>query len=220
MYVQVKTAGGCNLVPMQTLQLSKRRVYIRGEITMESACRLADQVMLLNDESTSEHIDLFITSPGGDVRAGMLMYDIIHSSGAPIRMYCLGEAYSMAAFLFASGTNGRFMLFNSELMLHEPLLGNAVRGNVSSVRAMSEELIAVSRKLNQMLSLHTGRTVEEIEEACGYDHFFTAQESVDFGLADGVCDYSLMRGDEESWNMMCRFWQQDAGTAPIALPQA
>lgn len=219
MQVQVRTAGGCNLVPMQTLQLSKRRIYVRGAITMESACALADQIMLLNDESTAKHIDLFITSPGGEVQAGMLMYDVIHSSDAPVRMFCLGEAYSMAALLFASGTHGRYMLPNSELMLHEPLLGNAVRGNASSIRTMSEELLEVSGRLNQLLSQHTGRTLQEIEEACSYDHFFNASESVDFGLADGIVSYSMMKGDGQIWTSTLQSLPADASTAQTAVPQ-
>ena len=219
MHVQVKTAGGCSLVPMQTLQLSKRRIYLRGEINMESACAIADQILLLNDESTSKHIDLFITSPGGEVKAGLLIYDVIHSSDAPVRMFCLGEAYSMAAVLFASGSYGRFMLPNSELMLHEPLLGNAVRGNVSSIRTMSEELLAVSSRINQLLSQHTGRSIEQIEEACSYDHYFDPEESVTFGLADGVASYGQMKGDGPIWTLTNPSLPADISTAQTALPQ-
>ncbi len=195
MQVQVKSAGGISLIPMETRHLSKRRIFIQGEITMEKACDFADKVLLLNDESETQCIDVFITSPGGEIQAGMLMYDVIQSSEAPIRMFCRGAAYSMAAVLFACGRHGRYMLPNSELMLHEPLLGNAVRGNASSIRIMSEELLEVSGRLNQLLSQHTGRSLSEIEEACSYDHFFTAPQSVDFGLADGVVGYMQMKGD-------------------------
>lgn len=219
MQVQVKSAGGISLIPMETMHLAKRRIFIQGEITMETACDFADKVLLLNDGSDTEHIDVFITSPGGEIQAGMLMYDVIQSSEAPIRMFCRGAAYSMAALLFASGCCGRYMLPNSELMLHEPLLGNAVRGNASSIRTMSEELMEVSGKLNRLLSHHTGRTLQEIEEACSYDHYFTARESVDFGLADGVISYMQMKGDGPLWTLISLPSLADADTAPTALPQ-
>lgn len=193
MVTQVKTAGGLHLVPLDTIHLGKRRVFIQGQITMESACAFADQVMLLCDQS-HEPIDVFINSPGGEVKAGLMMYDIIQSSPVPVRLYCRGMAYSMAALLFASGQHGRYLLPNSELMLHEPLLSNGVQGSASSIRSISEGIMAVRAKLNGILAKHTGKELGQIEEATSYDHFFTAQESVEFGLADGIVSFSEMMG--------------------------
>lgn len=193
MVTQVRSAAGLHLVPIQTVHLDQRRVFIEGQITMESACEFADQVMLLCDQS-HEPIHVFLNSPGGEVKAGLMMYDIIQSCPAPIRMYCRGIAYSMAALLFASGKNGRFLLPNSELMLHEPLLGSGVQGSASSIKSISEGIMAVREKLNGILAAHTGKTLEEIEEATAYDHFFTARESVSFGLADEIVGYDRMMG--------------------------
>lgn len=194
MYVEVKSANGVSLIPMETVHLAKRRIFVQGEITMESACAFADQVMLLNDQSADAYIDVIVTSCGGEVQAGLMMYDVIQTSTAPIRMFCRGIAYSMAAVLFASGLHGRYILPNSKLMLHEPLLGNAVRGNVSSIRALSEELTGIRGQLNTLLAKHTGRSVEQIEEACAYDHYFTPEECVEFGLADEVVGFQKMTG--------------------------
>lgn len=193
MYVEVKSANGVTLVPMKTAHLTKRRIFIQGEIDMEMACAFADQVMLLCDQS-NEPIDVIITSGGGEVQAGMMIYDVIQTCTAPIRMFCRGMAYSMAAVLFASGRHGRYILPSSKLMLHEPLLGNAVRGNVSSIRALSEELTLIRGQLNELLSKHTGKSVEQIEEACAYDHFFTPQECVEFGLADEIVGIDKLTG--------------------------
>lgn len=194
MYVEVKSASGVSLVPMETVHLAKRRVFIQGEINMEAACAFADQIMLLCDQSTDAPIDVIVTSGGGEVQAGLMMYDIIQTSAAPIRMFCRGMAYSMAAVLFASGKHGRYILPNSKLMLHEPLLGNAVRGNVSSIRALSEELTDIRSQLNELLAKHTGKSVEQIEEACAYDHYFTPRECVEFGLADEIVGMDKMTG--------------------------
>lgn len=193
MVTQVRTAAGLQLVPIQAVHLDKRRVFVEGQITMASASEFADQVMLLCDRSP-EPIHVFINSPGGEVKAGLLMYDVICSSPAPIRMYCRGIAYSMAALLFASGSHGRYLLPNSELMLHEPLLTGGLQGSASSIKSVSDGILAIRSKLNAILARHTGKTVEQINEATAYDHYFSAQESVDFGLADGIADYGQMLG--------------------------
>ena len=195
MVTQVRSAAGVHLVPIQTVHLDKRRIFVEGQITMESACAFADQVMLLCDQS-HEPIDVFLNSPGGEVKAGLLMYDIIQSSPAPIRMFCRGMAYSMAALLFASGSHGRFLLPNSELMLHEPLLSGGVQGSASSIKSISEGILAVKARLNGILSRHKGKSLEEIEAATAYDHFFSAEESVAFGLADEIVGYDRMMGGD------------------------
>lgn len=195
MVTQVRSAAGLHLIPIQTVHLDKRRIFVEGQITMELACEFADQVMLLCDQS-HEPIHVFINSPGGEVKAGLMIYDVMQSSPAPIRMYCRGIAYSMAALLFASGSHGRFLLPNSELMLHEPLLGSGVQGSASSIKSVADGILAVREKLNGILAAHTGKTPEEIGQATAYDHFFSAQESVAFGLADGIIGYDRMMAGE------------------------
>lgn len=197
MVTQVRSAAGLQLVPVQTVHLDKRRIFVEGQITMELACSFADQVMLLCD-SSHEPIDVFINSTGGEVKAGLMMYDIIQSSPAPIRLFCRGIAYSMAALLFASGCHGRYLLPNSELMLHEPLLSSGIQGSASSIKSISDGILAVRAKLNGILSRHTGKTPEEIDAATAYDHFFSAQESVDFGLADEIVGYDRMMGGDSN----------------------
>ncbi len=192
MYAQVKTSGGINLVPLETRLLGERKVFIEGEINQERACEFAKQIMLLCREDAVKTIDVIINSPGGEISAGMLMYDCIQGCTAPIRMFCMGSAYSMAAVLFACGSHGRYMLPHSELMIHEPLLASRIGGNASSIRSISESLMETRRKMNQLLAAHTGRTEQEIEEAAGYDHYFNAQESVEFGLADEVAGFEKM----------------------------
>ena len=120
------------------------------------------------------------------------MYDVIQASKAPIRMFCIGRAYSMGAVLFACGNHGRYMLPHSELMLHEPLLGNRVGGNSSSIKSISESLLETKRKMNQILSKHTGKSEEEVEKATSYDHYYSPEESKDFGLCDQIVDFSVI----------------------------
>ena len=195
MNIQVKSSNGITLVPMETRLLADRKVFIEGEINQESACSFVKKILLLCREDGNKPIDVMINSSGGEISAGLLMYDCIQSSKTPIRMFCMGNAYSMGALLFACGNHGRYMLPHSELMLHEPLLGSGVRGNASSIRSISDSLMDTRKKMNQILAKHTGKTEEEIEKATGYDHYFSPEESVEFGLADEIVGFNkIMEG--------------------------
>lgn len=195
MNIQVKSSNGITLMPLETRLLAERKVFIEGEINHEKACDFVKQIILLCKEDSSKPIDVLINSPGGEISSGLLMYDCIQSCKTPIRMYCMGLAYSMAALLFASGSHGRYMFPHSELMLHEPLLGNRVGGNASSIRSISDSLMETRNKMNQILAHHTGKTVKEIEEATGFDHYYSPEESIDFGLADEIVTFDqLMEG--------------------------
>ncbi len=190
MNVLVKSSNGITQVPADSKLLSQRKVFIEGEITSESACEFVKKILILNEEDTDKPIDILINSPGGEINSGMVIYDVIQASKAPIRMFCVGRAYSMGAILFASGNHGRYMLPHSELMLHEPLLGNRVGGNSSSIQSISESLLEMKRKMNQILAKHTGKSEEEVERATSYDHYYSPEESKEFGLCDQVVDFS------------------------------
>ena len=194
MNVQVKSRNGISLVPLESRLLAKRKVFIEGEINQESACEFVKKIMLLNEDKETP-IDLLINSPGGEINSGLLMYDVIQAAQIPIRMFCIGHAYSMGAVLFACGNHGRYMLPHSELMIHEPLLGHRVGGNASSIKSISESLMETRKKINCILKKHTGNTIAEIERATSFDHYFSAQESVKFGLADRIISFEkLMEG--------------------------
>ncbi len=189
MDVQVKSSNGITLVPMETRLMSDRNIFIEGEINSDSACEFVKKVMYLNGENPEKPINVLINSNGGEINSGMLMYDVIQASRAPIRMFCIGHAYSMGAVLFACGNHGRYMLPHGELMLHEPLLGNRVGGNSSSIKSISDSLLESKRKMNQILAKHTGKSEEEVEEATSYDHYLTPEESVEFGLCDEIVGF-------------------------------
>lgn len=189
MNVQVKSSTGLSLIPLETRLMASRKIFIEGEINAESACLFAKQVMQLNAEDSKLPIRVMINSPGGEINSGLLMYDIIQKSKAPIITFCMGRAFSMAAVIFASGRHGRYMFPHSELMLHEPLLGSQIQGNSSSIKSISDSLLKTKKKLNRLLSIHTGKSEAEIESVIGYDHYFNAQESCDFGLCDRIISF-------------------------------
>lgn len=195
MNVQVKSSNGITLVPVDSKLMANRKIFIEGEIDSEKACGFVKEVILLNAEDLQKPIDVLINSPGGEINSGMLMYDVIQASKAPIRMFCIGRAYSMGAVLFACGNHGRYMLPHGELMIHEPLLGNRVGGNSSSIKSISDSLLETKRKMNQILAKHTGKSEEDVEKAMGFDHYFSPEESVEFGLCDQIVGFDkIMEG--------------------------
>lgn len=190
MNILIRSSSGITQVPVETKLLSERRIFIEGEITANTAMEFVKQLLYLNIES-EETITVFINSPGGEINSGLLMYDAIVGSKAPVRTICMGKAYSMGAVLFTCAKE-RFMLPNSELMLHQPLLGGRVSGNASSIRSISDSLLETKRKLNKLIAIHTGKTEKEIDEATGFDHYYSPDEAVDFHLADKIICFSEM----------------------------
>lgn len=192
MNVPVKSSSGITLVPIESRLMTDRRIFVEGEITPETACEFVKQIMFLNREDSETPINVLVNSPGGEINSGMLMYDVIQASRAPIRMFCIGRAYSMAAVLVACGSYGRYILPHGELMIHEPLLGSRVGGNSSSIKSISDTLMETRRKMNQLLAKHAGKTEEEVEEATSFDHYFTPEEAVAFGLCDRIIGFDLI----------------------------
>jgi ATP-dependent Clp protease protease subunit len=184
-----RTSSGINVISLETENFDKRIINIRGEITQASAFEFALSLQHLNSVSETEPITVLVNSPGGGIDAGLLMYDAVQTSPAPVRLVVLGAAYSMAALVFAGGQHGRYMLPNSKLMLHEPLLGCPIEGNTSSIKTISDDLLATRDKINTILAKHTGKSKTAIEEVTKHDHYFTAEESVKFGMADKVITF-------------------------------
>ena len=184
----IKNNNGVTQVPLQAKFLGKRCVSISGEINEESAVDFTDKILDLNLES-NEPITVLINSNGGEINSGLLMYDAIVGSKAPLRMICRGKAYSMGAVLFACAKE-RYMLPNSELMLHQPMLGGKVSGNASSIKSISDSMLETKKKINKLLSKHTKKTEEEIDEATSFDHYFSPEESIEFNLCDEIIEFS------------------------------
>ena len=192
MNILVKSSNGITQVSADSKLLSQRKVFVEGEINAETACEFVKKIMLLNAEDSNKPIDVLINSPGGCINSGMLMYDVIQASKAPIRTWCIGRAYSMGAILLCCSNHGRYILPHGEVMIHEPLLGNRVGGNSSSIKSISESLLETKRKMNQILAKHTGQSEQAVEEATSFDHYFDPEESLKFGLVDEIVDFGKL----------------------------
>lgn len=184
--IEVESNAGIRVVSLLTRHLMDRNVFLTGEICMESAMNILSQLKFLAKES-DEEINIYINSGGGEVTAGLLIYDVIQQLKVPVNMYCTGIAASMAAVIFAGGQKGRrFILPHSKTMIHEPLVSGGVGGSASSIKNISDSILETRKLLNGILSEHTGKSLKEVNKATSFDNYMNAEESVAFGLCDAV----------------------------------
>lgn len=178
-------AKGFVSVPLNSDFLSRGIVFIDEPITSDTANKFLKEMMYLSQKD--EPVRVFINCAGGEVNAGLLMYDIINGFKNPIDIYCTGQAASMAAILLAAGRpSHRFILPHSQVMIHEVLINGGVGGSATSISKISESIMEVRNLVNSILASHTGKTVEEINAATSFDNIMNAEEAVKFGIADKI----------------------------------
>lgn len=186
--IEIESARGVREVSLRTRHLMKRRIFLDGSIDRESANSFVSQLLYLEEEG-EEPIDILINSPGGEVTAGLLIYDAIQGSKAVINMYCAGIAASMAADILAGGQKGRrFILPHSKVMIHEPLIQDGVGGSATSIRNISESILETRDICNGLLAKATGKTLEEVNEATRFDNYMNAAQAVEFGICDEIVE--------------------------------
>jgi len=188
-----------NLVPMVVEQtnrgersydifsrlLKDRIVMLNGEVNDAQASLVTAQLLFLESDDPDKDISLYINSPGGSITSGMAIFDTMNYIKSDVSTICIGMAASMGAFLLAAGTKGkRYVLPNSEVMIHQPLGG--AQGQASDVKIRAERLLKTRERLNELLSDLTGQELEKIERDTERDNFMTAEEAVNYGLVDEV----------------------------------
>lgn len=186
--IEVESAHGTREVSLNTRHLMNRSIFLTGSIDAEMANAFLSQLLYLEQESTNP-ITIYVNSPGGEVNAGLMIYDAIQGSSLEINMVCTGIAASMAAVLLAGGQKGRrYILKHSKVMIHEPLIANGVGGSATSIKNISESIIETREMVNGILAEHTGKSIEEINDATSFDNFMNAEDAIKFGLCDAVTE--------------------------------
>lgn len=177
--------------------LKERIIFITGPIEDHVATLVCAQLLFLEAENPSKEIALYVNSPGGLVTSGLAIYDTMQFIRPPISTLCVGQAASMGSLLLAAGQpEMRFSLPNSRIMVHQPSGG--FRGQAADIALHAQEILSLKRRLNEIYVKHTGRTLDEIEEALERDNFMTADAAKEFGLVDRVIvDRTSLGGDEE-----------------------
>ena len=190
-----------NLIPMVVEQSSKgeraydiysrllkeRIVFLVGPVNDAVASLVTAQLLFLESENPKKEINFYINSPGGLVTAGLGIYDTMQYINSPVSTLCIGQASSMGSFLLAAGEKGkRFSLPNSRIMVHQPSAG--FQGQATDIEIHANEVLSLKKRLNEIYSKHTGKSVDEIKSALERDNFMTADAAKSFGLIDEVVE--------------------------------
>ena len=165
--------------------LEDRIIFLNGEIDDNVANLVIAQLIYLEGKNPDKDIFIYINSPGGSVSAGFAIYDTMQYIKCDVTTICVGLAASMAAFLLSSGTKGkRFVLPNSEIMIHQPLGG--AQGQASDIEIQARHIARIKQKLNTILSENTGKSLKVIEKDTDRDNYMTAAEAKEYGLVDKI----------------------------------
>ncbi len=176
--------------------LKDRIVFIGTAIDDNVANLVIAQLLFLQMQDPDKDINVYINSPGGSVTSGLAIYDTMRFVKPDVCTYCIGQAASMGAVLLSAGTKGkRFALPNSRIMIHQPWGG--VQGTAADISIQAKEILKLKEKLNQILSLHTGKPVEVIEKDTDRDFFMSADEAKEYGLVDHVIELKPVEGGKK-----------------------
>ena len=186
-YVVERTPAGERSFDIYSRLLQERIIFVGTEIDDGVANVVMAQLLHLADVAPDREVSLYVNSPGGSFTALMAVYDTMQFVPAPVATYCLGQAASAAAVLLAAGEPGRrFALRHSRVLLHQPSAGG--QGTVSDLALQADELLRVRAQVEEVLSLHTGRSVAQLRLDTDRDKVLTAAEAVEFGVVDHVVE--------------------------------
>ena len=188
-YVIEKTAQGERSYDIYSRLLKERIVFLNGEVNDAVSNSICAQLLFLEAEDSDADINFYINSPGGAVTSGMAMYDTMQYIKPDVSTIVMGQAASMGSLLAQSGAAGkRFLLPKSRTMIHQPLGGAS--GQASDIEIRAREIVRMKKELTEIYVHHNskGKTYEEFEASMDRDNFMTANEAVEFGLADEIID--------------------------------
>ena len=179
-----KTHNGERVYDIYSRLLKDRIIFIGGEINDDLANAVISELLYLDSKGNDE-ISIYINSPGGSITAGMAIFDTMNFVKSPISTICVGMAASMASVLLASANKGkRYILPNSEVMIHQPLGG--VNGQATEIKIVADRILYLRNKLNKILSEKTGQDINRIEKDTERDHYLSAKEALEYGLVDKI----------------------------------
>ncbi|MDD4955291.1 MAG: ATP-dependent Clp endopeptidase proteolytic subunit ClpP [Candidatus Omnitrophica bacterium] len=165
--------------------LKDRIIFIGTPIDDNVANVIIAQMLFLQMEDVNKEINLYINTPGGVITAGLAIYDTMQFVKCDVATYCVGQASSMGAILLCAGTKGkRFTLPNSRIMIHQPWGG--AQGSAEDISRQTKEILRLREKVNEILSTHTGKSVDKVREDTDRDYFMSAQEAKEYGIVDEV----------------------------------
>ena len=189
-YVVEQTSKGERSYDIFSRLLKDRIIFLGEEVNSTSAGLVIAQLLFLESEDPEKEIYLYINSPGGSITDGMGIVDTMNYISCPVSTICVGMAASMGAVLLASGEKGkRFATPNSEILIHQPLIGGGgLSGQTTEIKIHADHMVKTREKLNKLLSDRTGQSLETIQRDTERDNYMTAEEALKYGLIDGIMD--------------------------------
>ena len=191
-YVVEQTSKGERSYDIFSRLLKDRIIFLGEDVNPTSASLVIAQLLFLESEDPDKEIFLYINSPGGSITDGMGIVDTMNYIKCPVSTICVGLAASFGAVLLANGEKGkRFATPNSEILIHQPLIGGqggGISGQATEIKIHADHMIRTREKLNKLLSEKTGQPIEQIEKDTERDHYMSAQEALEYGLIDGIMD--------------------------------
>ncbi len=185
-----KTGRGERSYDIYSRLLRDRIVFINGAIDDDLANLVVAQLLFLSNEDAKTDVSVYVNSPGGSISAGMAIYDTMQFVRSDVCTYCVGMAASMGAVLMASGTPGkRFILPNSRVLIHQPLIRGVLTGPATELDIEAREIIRLRKRLYEVLAGHTGQDVDRIERDCDRNKWLDAKEAVEYGCADQILQH-------------------------------
>ena len=189
-YVIEQTSKGERSYDIFSRLLKDRIIYLGEDVNPTTSSLVVAQMLFLESEDPDKEIYFYINSPGGSITDGMAIVDTMNYIKCPVSTVCVGLAASMGAVLLSAGEKGkRFAMPNSEILIHQPLIGGGgISGQATEVKIHADHLVKTREKLNKFLSERTGKPIEQIEKDTERDNYMTAQEALEYGLIDGIMD--------------------------------
>ncbi|MDR2694742.1 MAG: ATP-dependent Clp protease proteolytic subunit [Chitinispirillales bacterium] len=171
---------------MEEQFLSRREVFLWGEVCDESAEEIVKKILFLDGAGNGD-ITLYINSPGGVISSGLAIYDAMLRAKSDVSTVVMGQAASMSAVLLCVGTKGkRFAWEHARVLIHQPLISGNMYGPASDIQIQAEEMLRTRENLNRILAAHTGQTLQKITEDTDRDYFMSAGEAKEYGIVDEV----------------------------------
>jgi len=185
-----KTGRGERSYDIYSRLLRDRIVFVGGEIDDDMANLVVAQLLFLSNEDPHADINMYVNSPGGSVSAGMAVYDTMQYIRPDVRTYCVGMAASMAAILLIGGApKKRYILNNSRVLIHQPLIHGTLIGPATDLDIQAREIIRLRRRLYEILAKHTGQNADQIERDADRDKWLDAKEAIEYGAVDQILEH-------------------------------
>ena len=189
-YVIEQTNRGERSYDIFSRLLKDRIIFLSEDVNHVTASLVIAQMLFLESEDPDKEIFFYINSPGGSITDGMAIVDTMNYIKCPVSTMCVGLAASMGAVLLACGEKGkRFATPNSEILIHQPLIGGGgLAGQTTEIKIHADHMVKTREKLNRVLSERTVQSLEQIEKDTERDHYMTAEEALKYGLIDSILD--------------------------------